>query len=145
MREINGFLFNETTGRLFQLDGSPVSHPFTFEDVHNGVWGWYPVRGNPLGFATLDTLNAIVKWAQSVLGGGYTVEGVEYHPSRFMFGTYRSHPERKVRVSVGDRVEEFGAGELAVSILRRGETVAAISFKAEVQLAMTSQLARGVA
>lgn len=138
--EYSGVWFDRATGKTYREDG--VETGFTFEAARwSGPWGstMWPWL-NPIGFATHETALKVRNFAWAALPPGYIVEIDE---RQNITGPFARTVERRLLVSRESRNadfirhEEFSAGWLANSIIRRGEKRAAYLFAAEVADAAT--------
>lgn len=127
--EYSGLFFDPATGKMYRDDGSDTG--FTFEAARwTGPWGMHfswPWL-NPIGFATAETADRILRWVRSIAPPAITAA---IDDSQRVAGPFTRTVERLIAVTDGATTESFSAGWIANSIIRNGEARAAEYCKAE--------------
>jgi len=134
MKEFHGLFFDPNTGKTYieTPEGEKVFTGFTFEDAEwTGPFGlhfsWPKL--NPFAFATMETAETVL----AIVTNRFRNSGITFTiESRGVTGPFTRTPERVIRATSGNTMEEFSAGWLANSIIRNGVDAAMKSFKAEL-------------
>lgn len=139
LREIEGYFFDETTGKLY--DDLARDTGSTFEDCRSTIvglqWLGFFYRLNPLNFATQDTAMRVLDFCKSIAAGNQHIVHIEMLENRSGMDGWvkRNKPERVIIVTNGVREESFSCGRLAMAAVRNGADWARKSFAAELKQA----------
>ena len=126
-----GIYFDPDTGKTYLADGTDTG--FTFERARwTGPWGLHLAWPflNPISFATHETALKALDFVRSIVPSHFSVDLDE---SQKIVGPFSRTIERLIVVTAGTTEESFSAGLIANSIIRQGQSNAAVYFAAELR------------
>jgi len=139
MREIQGLLFDEQTGKAYLPveGGEPIDTGFTFENpVWTGPFGlhlFWP-NLNPWLFATRETAAAVLAMVQERFAHEAGLH-IGLDETDKIVGPFTRTLERNIVISRGEASENFNVGLIATGIIRNGPQAAMAGLRAEMKIA----------